>query len=170
MRSPPIPVCRMTPSAILVRALKPHDEFACGDLGRKLGIPPEKVRRAKHGARGQATRADYHLKLCAFLGVDPITGDPTGRAGLRIEFDAALFAMGVKMRRFERQQTITESARRARISSAVMSRIENGNPRSFASVLRAARAADLDPRLYTTVTRETATGNALTAHENRSAA
>src|SRR4051812_581594 len=114
----------MTPATILAKALSSRDSFALGALARDLGIPAPQVRRAAKGAHGQPTRAEYHLKLCAYLGLDPVKGAAT-ISGRLIAFDAAMFAMAVKMSRFRRKHTLARAARIMKLSNASLSRIQN---------------------------------------------
>jgi hypothetical protein len=161
----------LKPSQILQAALKPY-AGSYGPMSLSLGIPREAITRAARGARGRPTRADHHLMLCAYLGCDPVTGAMLETPALGpIRFDATLFAMAVKMRRFERKQTAAKAAKVAGLSPTIYSRIANAKPTSFESLLRAARAAGLDPRDYVQpVSHEAATRKPLSNQPNGRAA
>lgn len=147
------------PAAILIDALASYDSFALGKLARELGIPAAQVRRAAKGAPGQPTRAEYHIKLCAHLGVDPIDGAATP-PGRRVSFDAIQFACAVKMARYFKLHSSAEAAKAMKISRAALCRIQNGDPRSLQGVLAACRYGGHDLRNYiVNVSYETLTRN-----------
>lgn len=155
----------MTPSAtILAKALKPYQ----GDYDRtyllalRAGVPREIVARATNGAQGQPTRAEHYLHLCAVLGIDPLTGWPCA-AHAPQALNKKLFAIAVRMARLATDATLAEAAKRMGISKTALSRIENGDVRSFEAMLAACRYARVHPLLY--VTRETLTGNRLKSNE-----
>ena len=147
----------------LTETLKILDAPWLHEIGNRLGIPGPIVIRVANGARGQALRADYHVRLCGYLGIDPISGFLSADGRARLTFHAPSFALAFKMRRFYSLHTITETARLSHVSRTVISRIEAGNPGSWETVLRACAYAMLNPRDYI-VSRET-TGNVLKSLE-----
>lgn len=150
----------MTPAQHLARKLKTFDNFERGDIGRYLGIPPDMVRRAANGASGQPTRAAYHVRLCAWLGIDPVTGEARTARRL-VVFHAASFAAACRMRRYERAASLRDIGKLAKVSASAVTRAEHGDPRSFANVLKLTRALDLhlDNYIVPDVSRGTVTGN-----------
>lgn len=163
----------MTPAAILKRVLASVDSTAIGPLSLRLLIPREQIVRAGKGARGQATRAEYHLKLCAYFGVDPVMGEATGTPGRIVRFDAALFAMAFKMCRFRQTDGVVDAAKAMKVSASVVSRMQNGDIRSFEVMLAACRYGNLIPNNYVIddVSRVSVTGKSLIENQqNQSAA
>lgn len=159
----------MKPSAILAKALSGRDSYELGCIARTLDIPAPQVRRAAKGAPGQPTRAEYYLKLCAWIGIEPVTGGAAPKEQL-ITLQADTFAMAVKMVRFQKRHSTSKAAGQMKISKAVLNRIEHADIRSFDCMLAAARYGNLDLHNYIAVAREAATGNPLTPNDNRSAA
>lgn len=160
----------MNPAAILVHALAAYDSLVLGRLARSVGLSGAEVRRAAKGAKGRPTNVALHVKLCAWLGVDPVVGGPATPPGRRAKFEALQFGAAMKMARFARGHNLREASRAARMSPTSLSRIENGRPLAFETVLAACRYARLSPQLYITATasHETVTGNRLKQKENRS--
>lgn len=153
----------MTPAAILTEALKPFSDVEIGRLAHDVGVPGHVAMRAARGGAGPAINIGHHVKLCAWRGVDPMTGvDLPGLGRRLVRFDTTLFAMAVKMARFAKRQNQRQAARDAGISLPVVSRIENGDARSVETVIAAARYAGIDPRNYIVdVSREPAIRNTL---------
>lgn len=142
------------PSVILAAALRSLDDGDLTRIAAELDIPHCTVMRAANGARGQPTPSAVHIKLCAYRGVDPITGD--AMPPRYVHFDARLFAIALKMARLGRGQSIRSAAREIRLSYVTWSRIEADEARSFDSVLLVAHWAGLDIRNYVfDVSRET---------------
>jgi DNA-binding Xre family transcriptional regulator len=138
----------MTPASILAKALEPHAHCAAFlDLVRLSQVRSDIIRHAINGAKGHATDAGEHLRLCAVVGIDPIDGhrDTSHQPG---ELDRKLFAMGVRMRRYQRKQSIREAAREIGISVTTVSRIENGKVRGIDSMLAACRYIGVHPFHY----------------------
>lgn len=159
----------MTPAAILTKALAGYDSFELGKLARDLGIPAPQVRRAAHGANGQSTNAEYHLKLCAWFGLDPVTGEPNGKPCRCVKYEFAMFAMAAKMARFLNTHTCKEAGKACGISGALYCRACCGESISFVVMLAICRYAALDPNNYA-VPHETTTLNATGKTEARPAA
>lgn len=137
----------MTPAAILKKALASVDSLEVGPLSLRLLIPREQIVRAINGAHGQPTRAEYHLKLCFWLGVEPFTGEAV-EPGRLITFDAVQFALAVKMSRFAKGHTVREAAKAMDMSATVLVRIQHGEFCSFDNIAAACRYGGLDLTNY----------------------
>lgn len=157
----------MTPAAILKRALSPLDSAGIGSLSQTLDIPREQIARASNGAHGQPTRAEYHLKLCAWLGVDPVTGEATQTERI-VAFDRVQFALAVKMSRFSHGHSVREAAAVMKMSATVLTRIQHGEDYSFENVIAACRYGGLGLNNYVRPVSHETTRN--TKAETRSAA
>jgi len=83
-----------------------------------------------------------------------------------------LFAMALKMCRFREMHGVREAAKAMKVSTSAVSRMQNGDVRSFEIMLAACRYGGLIPNNYVIdVPRESTTGKSLTQKtESRSAA
>lgn len=153
----------MTPAGILFKALRAYDDHALRALAKSAGVTPENVMRAANGSRGRRPNVNDYVRLCAVLGIDPVTGAKQA-PWVPQDLHASTLAIAVRMRRIERGDSNRLAARKIGVSISTLSRIENGNPRSFECVRAACKYIGLDPRLYLNVTRET-TGNTLISQE-----
>ena len=136
-----------TPAAILAAAMKPYQKAAFADLVDRAGVPKASAWRARAGAHGRPTRAEHHLRLCAVLGIDPVNGHaipPRAPAPLLAWF----FACAVKGNRFLKGHNIRQAAKVMGISITSLSRIENGDVRSFECMWAACRYVGAHPFDY----------------------
>ena len=142
-----------TPAAILAAAMKLYGSGrAFADLIARAGVPKASAWRARAGAHGRPTRAEHHLKLCMVMGIDPVDGhaiSPRPPAPIITAF----FACAVKGNRFLKGHSIRQAAKEMGISGTSLSRIENGDVRSFDTMWAACRYVGGHPFDY--VTRET---------------
>lgn len=149
----------MSNATIILRAaLARFHEGQLVELAEKSGVPRATVIRASNGARGRTTRADHHLNLCAFIGVDPVTGAAVhSLARVPRSLHLHSFAVAVKMSRMRKGHGVVEAAKTMGIGRKVLWRIESGQPVSIDCYLAACAYGGLDPLHY--VVSRASTGN-----------
>ena len=136
-----------TPAFHLALAMQSYRNEKFAELIKRAGVPVDAARRARSGAHGRPTRAEHHLKLCAVLGIDPVDGRPIA-VRKPLPLLASFFAAGVKGNRMLNGHTLRRAAKLMAISPAVLSRIENGDTRSFDGMLAACRYIGAHPFDY----------------------
>jgi DNA-binding Xre family transcriptional regulator len=140
-----------SPAFHLAKALQPYKGEALLELATFAGVPIEHARRARMGAHGRATAADHHLRLCQKIGIDPMEGfavaprEPQPLLGW-------FFALGVKGRRILRKLTLRQAAEEIGVALSTLSRVENGDPRSFDTVAAICRWMGAHPYHFVAVT------------------
>src|SRR5216684_3625210 len=157
-----------SPAFHLAKALQPYKDAAFVALAIQAGVPIEHARRARMGAHGRPTAADHHLRLCQVIGIDPVEGlavaprEPQPLLGW-------FFALGVKGCRLLRKLTLRQAATEIGVALSTLSRVENGDPRSFDTM--AAICAWMGAHPYQFVApvgfTENMTGNALKTKDDR---
>lgn len=93
-------------------------------LAKVAGVDGIYARRA---AKGIAINVVAYLKLCAALGLDPVSGDPSLIEPYDGELQWNYVGLALKGQRFLREHTIAEAKKViGGISDATISRVENG--------------------------------------------
>lgn len=156
----------LTPAAILARALESYDDPQITRLAKRAGVSPANAKRAARGSACRRPGVHDFIRLCAVLGIDPVNGK-TRLPWKPADFQSEMLAIAVRMRRKARGDSVREAAEDMGISATIVSRIENANPHSFECVVAACAYARVDPQTYISYTRETVSGNSLTAHDKQ---
>lgn len=112
-------------------------------------IPDYLVHRALHGL---PINTCAHLRLCAAIGIDPVTGDAI-EARIIGELHWPSLGAALRMKRMADKITLRAAAKQAKASYSALGRIERAQVVSIENVLAACRFLDRHP--FEFVSRET---------------
>lgn len=124
-------------------------------LAERSGVASVAARRAYHGRR---VSVDNHLKLCAGIGIDPVTGAPR-EPYRRGDFHREWLGIMVRLARIEHGWSVRDAGRAFDLSSSALNRVENACPSSIESILSVCQYLGTHPDKFVppTVSRETQT-------------
>lgn len=138
----------LTPAAILAKALEPYQgtrEFV--ELIARAGVPRDAARRAMKPRSNRPTNASNHLRLCAVLGIEPVTGAAC-QAWEPRDVEGWFLGLGLRGHRMLNKHTLRQAVEVTGLAIATLSRIESGDPRSFDAMLAVCRYMNVDPLDY----------------------
>lgn len=124
-----------------IAAMRPSDVEA---LAARGGVP---AREAGRLAIGFNVSAPDFLKLCAALGVDPMTAAASHPCRIG-DLDRALLGAGMQIQRRLRGDSYRKAARVAMLSYSAILRVERGEITSVRTVLRACAYIGVHPFHY----------------------
>lgn len=124
----------MTASA-LKSALAYSGDGEVRTLSELIGVDQRLIRRARSG---KDINAAAHLRLCAGLGIDPVTG-AQGKATTIGDLHWTSLGSAARMARIQSKRNIRAEAKAAKVSTAALHRIERGEPVSIDNVLAVCR-------------------------------
>lgn len=142
----------MKPSAMLKPRIKALGTVEQASLTAK-GIERRVIRRAAVGL--QINASDY-LRLCAFVGLDPMTGKDCDKRVIGPLHKPTL-SLALRMKREDLKITLRQAAAKARMSYSALGRIERAEDVSIEAILKACRWLNRHPFDFVSpyVTRET---------------
>lgn len=130
----------MTPITRLKAALKPAPRQVL-DAIASTGIEPRLIRRA---VVGQQVNASTHLRLCAAIGIDPVTGNVAATKHVG-DLHRTSLGSALRMRRIVDKLRREPAAKQIGVSYATLRRLEYGEPVFIEAVLAACRWLDRHP-------------------------
>lgn len=133
-----------SPATFLGKSLKAADPASRHNLADRSGVAIGIINRA---AGNRPISAANLLRLCACLGVDPLTGDPVKQASVG-EFDEMSLALAVRMTMQIRGHSYRAAAAAAVIPLTIFHRLAQGEIVAIAGVIAGCRYVGLHPFQY----------------------